>query len=147
MRLSIVAILYVLPSVAYFPAMAAGREGVRVRPAAILRSKGGSVQVRCSHTPGKDWRGVLLHSGDAVEVRRGGWASVSLEASGARYLLASGSSVRIENGRLIRLSGPVPRRGYDTPRLEPVNTANSPKSSTEGGEAGAAKSAKEPDRD
>ncbi|MGV3721850.1 MAG: hypothetical protein ACO1SX_13135 [Actinomycetota bacterium] len=99
--------------------IAATRKRAYVRPTAILRAQEGRVEVRCKHTPTKSWRGVELHPGDTLRVLTSGWASVSVEATGARYLILPGTQVRIDSGRISRLSGPMPRRGFEVPPREP----------------------------
>lgn len=97
-------------------AKAASPASSRVRTTAIVRVKEGQVELRCSHGAIRSWRGIGLHPGDTLRVGPLGWASVSVEATGARFLLVAGSKVRIENSQLYRLSGPMPQRSYDTPR-------------------------------
>lgn len=103
------------------PSAAHGSGRRHVTPAAVIRAKDGAVTVRCSHGLSKSWRGLELHAGDTLRVGTRGWASVSVEATGARYLVPSGSSIRIDNGRLTRISGPLPRRGFDLPSANGSN--------------------------
>jgi hypothetical protein len=100
--------------------LARNKTPVRARPAVILRAREGAVEVRCYHTPARSWRGVELHPGDTLRVGARGWASLSIEASGARFLLEPLCSVRVESSRLYRLAGPLPRRTFDLPSPDPT---------------------------
>jgi len=101
---------------------ATSRSRSHVCVVANLRSYEGQVEVRCSHVPTKSWRGIDLHAGDVLRVGRRGWISISLESTGARYLVLSRSSVRIDRNRISRLSGPMPQRIFDTPREQSSGT-------------------------
>jgi hypothetical protein len=49
-----------------------------------------------------------------------------MEATGARFLLEAGTTVRIEGARLQRTSGPLPRRAFDLPLRDPETRTPSP---------------------